>query len=129
MYFKNSLLPLLTVAFSVTLTSALQINVYSDGNCGQYMGTYYPGDCDSIPQDVGSWLIVCENGDACTQIVFFTSDGGGCAGQYAKTALQCGCNADPWNGSQSRECNPTYGLGVNYWGLRLVDDNDTPGKH
>ncbi|KAI5460832.1 hypothetical protein BGZ63DRAFT_425308 [Mariannaea sp. PMI_226] len=126
MYLKNTLLPLVGIAFTGTLTSALQINIYSDGNCGNFMGSYYPGECDPIPAEVGSWLIVCKDGEACSSIEFFNSNGGGCADEHAVTGLQCSCNADPWNPSDSGECHSTWGLGVSYWGYRLVDNGNLP---
>jgi hypothetical protein len=125
MHFNKSLLSLFAAISTVTLSNAsLQINIYTDENCQDFAGSYWPGSCDLLPQPdggIGSWLIVCEtDGNSCDAIEFYSSNGGGCADEYAVDQLSCGCNADPYAASQSRECQSTYGVGAHYWGYSQV---------
>lgn len=129
MYFDKNLVSLFAAVSAAALAeAALQINIYSDFSCQNYFGSYWPGSCDALPQPdggIGSWLIVCEDGNSCDGIEFYSSNGGGCATEHAVTQLSCGCNGDPYSPSQTGECMSTYGLGVHYWGLTEVEGGKT----
>ncbi|KAL7935359.1 hypothetical protein V8C35DRAFT_279093 [Trichoderma chlorosporum] len=108
-----------------TFATALQINIYSDHNCQEFIGSFFPGDCDQLPTPnggIGSWLIVCQNNfsDNCESITFFNSNGGNCAGEHAVDALSYSCNAEPSN-DDDRICQSTVGAGAHFWGLRDVE--------
>ena len=123
MYLKYLALSVLGLHLS-SFTTALQINIYSDHNCKNYIGSYEPGSCDPLPQPnggIGSWLIVCKNNfsDNCAAIEIFSSGNSGCADEYAVTELSCSCNDQPWE-NENGVCQSTVGLGAHYWGLTSV---------
>ncbi|KAL7914412.1 hypothetical protein GGI35DRAFT_476230 [Trichoderma velutinum] len=125
MSLSRSYISFLSLIAMGTAATALQINIYSDYNCQNFIGSYYPGDCDALPQPnggIGSWLIVCRNDfdDSCESIEFYSSSGGGCAEEHAVGALGCSCNADPTS-DDSRHCQSTVGLGAHFWGERAID--------
>ncbi|KAM6487608.1 hypothetical protein HDV62DRAFT_386234 [Trichoderma sp. SZMC 28011] len=110
-----------------TVATALQVNIYSDHNCQNFIGSFFPGDCDPLPQPnggIGSWLVVCENNfdDSCVNITLFSSNGGDCAEEHAVSALGCSCNSDPTS-NDNRRCQSTVGLGAHFWGERDIKTN------
>lgn len=121
MYVKNLVLQLLGAVSLASLTTALQLNYYSDSSCQNFIGSTNPGSCDPLPNvGIGSWLIVCDGNfdDSCENITFYNSNGGGCADEHAVTALSCSCNSQPQVPSQSGNCQSAQGLGVQFWGAQ-----------
>ncbi|KAF3070087.1 hypothetical protein CFAM422_006881 [Trichoderma lentiforme] len=129
MSLSRSYISFLSLMAMGTVATALQVNIYSDHNCQNFIESVFPGDCDPLPQPdggIGSWLIVCQNNfdDNCENITMFSSNG--CSEQHAVSALGCSCNADPLS-NDNRRCQSTVGLGAHFWGERaIMSDQDEP---
>jgi hypothetical protein len=104
MYIDKVILSLLA---SSIVTTALQVNSYSDTECKNYTGSSYPSNgCDSTPTDTNSCKIVCDASDQCTNLEIYS----GCNGPLF-TVLPCPCNV--FTSSQDLNCislsNGPYG--------------------
>ncbi|KAL6699582.1 hypothetical protein J3F84DRAFT_404607 [Trichoderma pleuroticola] len=127
MSLSRSYISFLALMAMGTVATALKINTYSDNNCQNFIGSYYPGDCDQVPGGINSWYIECHNNfdDNCEAIQFYNSNSGGCADQHAVGALGCSCNADPTS-NDNRRCQTSGALHAYYWALRGIDSRKPP---
>jgi hypothetical protein len=103
---------------AIAITSmGYQINFYSDGGCGDYIG--YSGQlddnillphCGTMPSNTNSFLIVCGSDGTGTGSDFFV--GTGCHSSEAYTGLSCAGNGAPWEVSDNQVCFGAWGLGI-----------------
>jgi hypothetical protein len=111
--FNKFCLAILAIA---TTSMGYQVNFYSDGGCGDYIG--YSGQldnvglphCGTMPSNTNSFLIVCGSIGSGFGSDFFV--GTGCDSSEAYTGLGCGGNGSPWDVSDNQKCFGAWGLGI-----------------
>jgi hypothetical protein len=77
MYINKVMLSLLGAGSMGILTTALQVNYYTDLFCKEkfFLGNFTSPPCGAPPQNTNSWLIVCDPGSpTCEALDFYLGD-------------------------------------------------------